>query len=78
MRRYKFKTAAGVCEDTTVTLSDVDTVYTEVRHLHMREAIDKLVGDFNDFLKENAGFKGYGRQLMKSLPDPSFRVEKVL
>jgi syntaxin-binding protein 1 len=49
----------GAYEDTTVTLSDADTVYTQVRHMHMREAIDKLIGDFNDFLKEHAGFKGY-------------------
>jgi len=58
MRRYKFQTAVGAYEDTTVTLSDADTVYTQVRHMHMREAIDKLIGDFNDFLKEHAGFKG--------------------
>lgn len=63
MRRYKFQTAVGAYEDTTVMLSDADNVYTEVRHMHMREAIDKLIGDFNDFLKEHAGFKGYGVQL---------------
>jgi hypothetical protein len=39
-------------------LSDNDNVYTEVRHMHMREAIDKLIADFNTFLQENAGFKG--------------------
>ena len=26
--------------------------------MHMREAIDKLMSDFNKFLEENAGFKG--------------------
>lgn len=59
MRSYKFQTAVGAYEDTTIMLSDADTVYTEVRHMHMREAIDKLIQDFNDFLRENAGFKGY-------------------
>lgn len=63
MRRYKFQTAMGAYEDTTVTLSDTDAVYTEVRHMHMREAIDKLIGDFNEFLKEHAGFKGCVHQL---------------
>lgn len=63
MRRYKFQTAVGAYEDTTVTLSDADTVYTQVRHMHMREAIDKLIGDFNDFLKEHAGFKGCEERL---------------
>ena len=26
--------------------------------MHMREAIDKLMADFNRFLQENAGFQG--------------------
>ena len=55
---YKFQSSAGVHEDKTATLSDADTVWTEVRHMHMREAIDKLMADFNKFLEENAGFKG--------------------
>ena len=45
-------------EDKTATLSDADNVWTELRHMHMREAIDKLMSDFNAFLSENAGFKG--------------------
>ena len=57
--RYKFETAVGAFEDKTAVLSDNDNVYTDVRHMHMREAIDKLIGDFNTFLQENAGFKGY-------------------
>jgi syntaxin-binding protein 1 len=56
---YKFQSAAGVHEDKAATLTDNDNVWTEVRHMHMREAIDKLMGDFNKFLEENAGFKGY-------------------
>jgi len=27
--------------------------------MHMREAIDKLMADFNQFIQDNAGFKGY-------------------
>ena len=49
----------GAYEDKTATLSDLDNVWTTVRHLHMREAIDKLMTDFNKFLEENAVFKGY-------------------
>lgn len=48
----------GAYEDKTATLSDADNVWTEVRHMHMREAIDKLMADFNKFLEENAVFKG--------------------
>lgn len=58
--RYKFQSSIGAYEDKTATLSDADTVWTEVRHMHMREAIDKLMADFNKFVSENAGFKGYG------------------
>ena len=49
----------GAYEDKTATLSDIDTVWTDVRHMHMREAIDKLMADFNKFIQENAVFKGY-------------------
>ena len=34
-------------------------MWTDVRHMHMREAIDKLMADFNKFMTDNAGFKGY-------------------
>jgi syntaxin-binding protein 1 len=56
--RYKFQSAVGAFEDKTAILSDADTVWTEVRHMHMREAIDKLMADFNKFLVDNAVFKG--------------------
>jgi hypothetical protein len=56
--RYKFQSSIGAYEDKTATLSDSDSVWTEVRHMHMREAIDKLMADFNKFLGDNAGFKG--------------------
>ncbi len=55
--RYKFQTQLGY-EDKAATLSDADNVWTELRHMHMREAIDKLMADFNQFLTDNAGFKG--------------------
>ena len=48
----------GAYEDKTAVLSDADNVWTEVRHMHMREAIDKLMADFNKFLEDNAVFKG--------------------
>ncbi|KAF5315993.1 hypothetical protein D9758_015075 [Tetrapyrgos nigripes] len=55
---YKFQSSVGAYEDKTAILSDSDNVWTEVRHMHMREAIDKLMADFNKFLEENAVFKG--------------------
>jgi syntaxin-binding protein 1 len=47
----------GTYEDKTATLSDLDTAWTDVRHMHMKEAIEKLMADFNKFLEENAVFK---------------------
>jgi syntaxin-binding protein 1 len=57
-RRYKFQSSVGAYEDKTAVLSDADTVWADVRHMHMREAIDKLMADFNKFITDNAGFKG--------------------
>lgn len=56
--RYKFQGAAGQFEDKVAVLSDADNVWTELRHMHMREAIDKLMADFNRFMQDNAGMKG--------------------
>ena len=58
LNSFKIQSAIGGYEDQTAVLSDVDTLWTDVRHMHMREAIDKLMSDFNSFLQEHAGFKG--------------------
>ncbi|KAF8208513.1 Sec1-like protein [Mycena galopus ATCC 62051] len=80
---YKFQSAIGEFEDKTATLTDADTVWTEVRHMHMREAIDKLMTDFNRFLEENAVFKGEGaaslndmKEMLASLPQYQEQREK--
>jgi len=56
--RYKFQSSLGAYEDKTAILSDIDYIWTGVRHLHMRDTIDKLMTDFNKFLEDNAVFKG--------------------
>jgi syntaxin-binding protein 1 len=66
---YKFQSSVGAYEDKTAVLSDADTVWTEVRHLHMREAIDKLMADFNKFMTDNAGFKGEGAATLNDMKD---------
>ncbi|KAF8630461.1 hypothetical protein AX15_002910 [Amanita polypyramis BW_CC] len=80
---YKFQSSAGTYEDKTATLSDTDSVWTDVRHLHMREAIDKLMSDFNKFLEENAVFKGEGaanlndmKEMLANLPQYQEQREK--
>jgi syntaxin-binding protein 1 len=57
--RYRFASAnaPGGYEERTATLSDNDILWTQVRHMHMKEAIDRLMLDFNKFLEENAGYR---------------------
>lgn len=66
------------------TLSDADTVWTDIRHMHMREAIDKLMADFNRFITENAEFSGQGaatlndmKDMLANLPQYQDQREKV-
>ncbi|KAF9461225.1 Sec1-like snare protein [Collybia nuda] len=80
---YKFQSSVGAYEDKTATLADSDSVWTEVRHMHMREAIDKLMADFNKFLEENAVFKGEGaaslndmKEMLANLPQYQEQREK--
>ncbi|KAJ7202875.1 Sec1-like snare protein [Mycena pura] len=78
---YKFQSSLGEYEDKTATLSDADAVWTGVRHMHMREAIDKLMADFNSFLEENAVFKGEGAASLNDMKDmlaglPQFQEQR--
>ncbi|KAL4061887.1 Sec1-like protein [Scleroderma citrinum] len=66
---YKFQSSLGTYEDKVATLSDADTVWTTVRHMHMREAIDKLMADFNKFMEDHAGFKGGGAASLNDMKD---------
>ncbi|KZT07255.1 Sec1-like protein [Laetiporus sulphureus 93-53] len=66
---YKFQAAQGAFENKTAILSDADNVWTELRHMHMREAIDKLMADFNQFMQDNAGFKGEGAANLNDMKD---------
>ncbi|TCD69157.1 vacuolar sorting protein VPS33/slp1 [Steccherinum ochraceum] len=66
---YKFQTAVGAYEDKTATISDADSTWTEIRHMHMAEAINKLMADFNQFMTDNAGFKGDGAASLNDMKD---------
>ncbi|KAF8261652.1 Sec1-like snare protein [Lactarius quietus] len=66
---YKFQSSVGAFEDKMAVLSDSDSVWTDVRHMHMREAIDKLMADFNKFMTDNAGFKGEGAATLNDMKD---------
>ncbi len=55
--KYKSKSGLGVTEQKVALLNEEDAIWTEVRHMHMKEAIDKLMGDFNKFTQEHSNFK---------------------
>ena len=40
-------------EDKEAVLTDEDKVCTEVRHMHMKDALDKLVADFRAYAGEH-------------------------
>ncbi|KAJ7763556.1 Sec1-like protein [Mycena maculata] len=81
--RYKFWAAGGKFEDKTATLTDEDTVWTEIRHMHMQEAIltglpDYVYRTFQEFYDtryptadtevDGNGHEGYGRPWERTSP----------
>ena len=79
---YRFTNSSGVDEDKEATLSDEDTVWRGIRHLHIAEAIQKLSEDF----KMHAGQQGHYaegnslndmRDMLASLPHMQEMKEKL-
>lgn len=50
---YKYTQEDGTTQDQEVTLIETDPVYTAIRHQHIANTTQKLIDDFNTFLKEN-------------------------
>lgn len=60
MFRYKYTNTVGGTESKEAVLDEHDPVWMSVKHLHMKDAIDTLMMDFNKFAQEHAGFNaGY-------------------
>jgi syntaxin-binding protein 1 len=53
--KYEFLGPNGM-EEKKSTIDDKDTVWTDVRHMHMKDTIDKLMQDFNKFCQDNTVF----------------------
>ncbi|OZJ04359.1 hypothetical protein BZG36_03209 [Bifiguratus adelaidae] len=51
--KYQFSQADGSIAEKEVTLDEDDQVYMGIRHMHIAECTDKLVSQFNEFLREN-------------------------
>lgn len=55
---YRVKASEGAedKQDKDVELSEKDRLWTANRHKHMKDTIDKLMGDFQKFMDENPHF----------------------
>ena len=56
--RYTYTNTVGGKEEKVALITEADKVWASVRHLHMKDAIDTLMTDFNKFAQEHAGFRG--------------------
>ncbi|CAK9783281.1 Sec1-like protein [Cutaneotrichosporon oleaginosum] len=56
--KYKYENTVGAKETRVAILDDNDEVWVSIRHLHMKDAIDRLMTDFGRFAQEHAGFRG--------------------
>jgi syntaxin-binding protein 1 len=43
-------------EEKDMEISDKDRLWVENRHRHMKDTLEKLIGDFNKFIKDNPQF----------------------
>lgn len=43
-------------QEKDVEITDKDKIWVENRHRHMKDTIDKLMGDFQKFMKDNPNF----------------------
>ncbi|BGP12280.1 hypothetical protein JCM10213_000024 [Rhodosporidiobolus nylandii] len=71
-RRYRhtFVNEQGAEEEKEAVLSDEDKVWVEVRHMHMKDALDKLIADFKSYAGEHGGtFGGSGSTSLNDMKD---------
>ena len=51
-----------VSEEKDMEITDKDKIWVENRHRHMKDTLDKLVGDFHKFIAENPQFTNQDAQ----------------
>ncbi|KAK9894050.1 Sec1-like protein [Cystobasidium minutum MCA 4210] len=64
---HSYRNNAGVIEDKDVELTEDDDIWNETRHMHMKDALDKLVGDFKRYAGDYN--KKYGGDAKGSIND---------
>lgn len=53
--KFEIRGVSGV-EEKTAKFDEKDTIWTSIRHMHMKDTIDKLMLDFNKFCAEHTNF----------------------
>ncbi|CAI2162627.1 5362_t:CDS:10 [Funneliformis geosporum] len=53
---YNYTGEDGTQATKEAILDESDSIWVEIRHKHMKDCIDKLMKDFNEFLTDNQGF----------------------
>ncbi|ORY34634.1 Sec1-like protein [Naematelia encephala] len=79
--KYTYENTVGGKEEKIAELTEHDPVWTSVRHLHMKDAIDTLMTNFGKFAQEHAGFRGGGQVNVNDLKDmlaslPQFQTQR--
>jgi syntaxin-binding protein 1 len=54
--RYEYENSSGVKQTMTATLSEVDSLWVQTRHMHIKETIDKVISDLKAFQEQNGVF----------------------
>ena len=74
---YEFTGPDGSPSKKEARFEEKDPMFTQIRHLHMKDTIDKLMADFNKFCQDNINFTDKSkatslndmRDMMAALPE---------
>lgn len=68
--QHTYRNNAGVIEDKVVELTEDDEIWNETRHMHMKDALDKLVEDFKRYAGDyNKRYGGEGKASINDMKD---------
>lgn len=79
--RHTFRNEKGEDETIEAVLTDDDKVWTDIRHMHMKDALDTLVAAFKQFNAEHGGPAGSSindlKDMLANLPGMKESKEKL-
>ncbi|KAH9464613.1 hypothetical protein MJO28_001686 [Puccinia striiformis f. sp. tritici] len=79
---HSYQDQSGETEEKEHTLGEEDKVWVEVRHMHMKDALDKLINDFKNYASEhghlaNGSSLNDMKDMLASLPHLKESKEKL-